>query len=113
MNKIIQSVILMMVLSTLLNASATKSKQLTTGEQVFRAYCWGCHHQTAQAFGPSFKQIANTRTKTQMMTHIASPKSDYKSLGYKRSVMPSFGTTLSKKELDLIIGFINSCKDMK
>jgi mono/diheme cytochrome c family protein len=87
--------------------------QLNSGEKVFREYCWGCHHQTAMAFGPSFQQIANSRTKEQIITHIASPKSDFKSLGYKRSVMPSFGTTLNKKELDLIVDFIYSCKDMK
>jgi mono/diheme cytochrome c family protein len=83
------------------------------GQKVFKDYCWGCHHQTAQAFGPSFKQIANTRSKDQIITHIASPKSDFKQLGYKRSVMPAFGTTLTKDELDQIVQFIYSCKDMK
>ncbi len=83
------------------------------GQKVFKDYCWGCHHQTAQAFGPSFKQIATQRTKDQIITHIASPKSDYKDLGYKRSVMPSFGTTLNKEELEQIVQFIYSCKDMK
>ena len=82
------------------------AKSLNTGDKVFRAYCWGCHHQTAMAFGPSFKQIANKRSKQQIMTHIAAPKSDYKKLGYKRSVMPSFATVLSPKELDLIVDFI-------
>ena len=83
------------------------------GQKVFKDYCWGCHHQTAQAFGPSFKQIATQRTKEQIITHIAAPKSDYKDLGYKRSVMPSFGTTLNKEELEQIVQFIYSCKDMK
>jgi len=83
------------------------------GQKVFKDYCWGCHHQTAQAFGPSFKQIATTRSKDQIITHIASPKSDYKALGYKRSVMPAFGTVLTKDELDQIVQFIYSCKDMK
>jgi len=96
----------------LLGSLYASNEKLNTGEEVFRAYCWGCHHQTAQAFGPSFKQIAKTRTKDQMITHIMAPKSDYKQLGYKRSVMPSFGDTLSKKEIDLIIGFIESCKEM-
>ena len=79
---------------------------LNNGEDVFRAYCWGCHHQTATAFGPSFSKIANTRTKNQIITHISAPKSDFKQLGYKRTVMPSFGTTLDKKELNLIVEFI-------
>ncbi len=104
---------LILLLTTILNAQNIHETPLDTGEKVFRAYCWGCHHQTAQAFGPSFKQIANNRTKDQMITHIMAPKSDYKQLGYTRSVMPSFGDTLSKKEIDLIIDFIKSCKDMK
>ena len=104
---------LIILLLNILNASIVDKKVLSTGEKVFRAYCWGCHHQTAVAFGPSFNQIANTRDKTQIITHIASPKSDYKSLGYKRSVMPSFGTTLTKKEIDLIVDFIISYKDKK
>ena len=90
-----------------------KKEILKTGDQVFRTYCWGCHHQTATAFGPSFSKIAKTRTKDQIITHIMAPKSDFKQLGYKRSVMPSFGDTLAKKEIDLIVNFIYSCKDMK
>ena len=84
-----------------------------SGKVVFETYCWGCHHETSVAFGPSFQEIANKRTKTQMITHISAPKSDFKELGYKRSVMPSFGTTLDKKELDLIIDFIMAQKDKK
>ena len=106
MYKIVKIVLVVMVV--VLNA-----KTLKTGEEVFRAYCWGCHHQTAQAFGPSFKKIANSRTKEQVITHIASPKSNFKELGYKRSVMPPFGTVLKQKELDLIVKFIYSYKDKK
>jgi len=86
---------------------------LNTGEKVFRAYCWGCHHQTAMAFGPSFHEIANKRSLGQIEGHIVSPKSDYKLLGYKRSVMPAFNDTLSQKELDLIAQYILSYKDKK
>ena len=86
---------------------------LNTGEKVFRAYCWGCHHQTAVAFGPPFQEIANKRSLGQIEGHIVSPKSDYKLLGYKRSVMPAFGDTLSQKELDLIAQYILSYKDKK
>jgi mono/diheme cytochrome c family protein len=86
---------------------------LNTAQDVFKTYCWGCHHQTSMAFGPSFSQIANSRTKDQIITHISSPKSDYKQLGYKRTVMPSFGTTLNKKELDLIVEYILEQKGKK
>ena len=101
-------IFLIIVFFNLLNA-----KTLNTGEEVFREYCWGCHHQTSLAFGPSFAYIANNRSKEQIFTHIMSPKSDYKSLGYKRSVMPSFGETISQKELELITKFIISYKENK
>ena len=101
-------VLIVFLFCTNLIASTPKN-----GEQVFRAYCWGCHHQTSMAFGPSFAQIAKSRTKEQIITHIMAPKSDYKQLGYKRSVMPGFGETLKQKELDLIVKFIYSCKNMK
>jgi len=107
--KIAKIITILSLLSTFLYSSDNYSPQ----ETVFRTYCWGCHHQTATAFGPSFKQIAQTRTKDQMMTHIMSPSSDYKQLGYKRSVMPSFGNTLSTKELNYIVDYIISCKDKK
>lgn len=76
------------------------------GEEVFRTYCWGCHHQTSLAFGPSFQEIANKRSKGEIQGHIIAPKSTYKQLGYKRSVMPSFKNELSQIELDAISNFI-------
>ena len=98
---------------TLIFTNSICAKSLNSGEEVFRKYCWGCHHETSMAFGPSFSQIAKTRTKTQMLTHISAPKSDFKELGYKRTVMPSFGTILTSKEMDLIIKFIIEQKDTK
>jgi mono/diheme cytochrome c family protein len=65
------------------------------------------------AFGPSFAQIANKRTKAQIQGHIINPKAMYKQLGHKRSVMPAFGDKLSQKELDLITKFIQSFKGVK
>ncbi len=87
------------------------ANSLQTGEEVFRAYCWGCHHETAEAFGPSFKFIAQNRTKAQMKGHIVAPKSMFELLGYKRSVMPSFGETLNDTELEFIVNFIIKQKD--
>ena len=84
-----------------------------SGQKVFETYCWGCHHQTATAFGPSFERIASKRTKEQIMTHILAPKTDYKQLGYKRTVMPSFANTIKQKELELITNFILSFKKGK
>jgi len=82
-----------------------------SGKKVFETYCWGCHHQTAVAFGPSFQEIANKRTVGEIQGHIVSPKSMYKQLGHKRSVMPAFGDTLSFEELELITDFILSYKN--
>ncbi len=105
MNKITKLTFFAIFLANLVNATS-----LNTGEKVFKAYCWGCHHQTSVAFGPSFEDIANKRTLGEIQGHIVSPQSTYKQLGHKRSVMPAFGETLSQKELDLITDFILSFK---
>lgn len=68
------------------------------GKIVFEKYCWGCHHQTSLAFGPSFEEIANKRTKEQIILHISNPKDSFKNLGYKRTVMPSFYLTAEEYE---------------
>ncbi|QKJ21832.1 c-type cytochrome [Poseidonibacter lekithochrous] len=84
-----------------------------SGEKVFTDYCWGCHHQTSVAFGPSFEEIANKRTIGEIQGHIIAPKSTYKQLGHKRSVMPSFKDKLSQDELTAITKFIMSYKSKK
>ena len=94
---------------TLLSASAF-SQQLD-GKKVFETYCWGCHHQTAVAFGPPFKTIAQKRTKAEIMAYIISPKSMYKKFGYKRSAMTQFN--LNDAELDAISDYILSYKGKK
>ena len=83
------------------------------GEKIFKQYCWGCHHETSVAFGPSFEQIANQRTVAEIQGHIIAPKSMYKQLGHKRSVMPSFKDELSQEQLDAITDFILSFKSKK
>lgn len=79
-------------------------------DTVFKQYCWGCHHQTSVAFGPSFEEIAKKRTYGEIQGHIIAPKSTYKQLGYTRSVMPSFQDKLTLQELDEITNFILSFK---
>ncbi len=81
-----------------------------SNDKVFKEYCWGCHHQTSVAFGPSFEEIANKRTYGEIQGHIIAPKATYKQLGYKRSVMPSFKDKLTFKQLDEITNFILSFK---
>ena len=83
-----------------------------SGEKVFKEYCWGCHHQTAEAFGPSFKSIAEKRDRGIIMAQIADPEHTYKSLGYKRNSMPSF-SDLNESELKAITDYIMSFKDKR
>jgi mono/diheme cytochrome c family protein len=78
--------------------------QKLDGKKVFETYCWGCHHQTAMAFGPPFNEIAKKRSKAEIMAYIISPKSLYKKFGYKRSVMTELN--LSNDELDAISNYI-------
>ena len=87
--------------------------QNINGEKVFRTYCWGCHHQTAIAFGPSFQEMADKRTRGEIQGHIIAPKSTYKQLGHKRTVMPSFEGKLSNDELNAITDYIYTFKSPK
>ena len=82
--------------------------QSIDGKKVFESYCWGCHHQTAMAFGPPFSTIAKKRTKAEIMAYIISPKSMYKKFGYKRSVMTEL--QLNDNELEAISDYILSQK---
>jgi len=76
---------------------------------VFKEYCWGCHHQTAQAFGPSFTEIAQHRKKSEIIAQIVAPQDTYKQLGYKRNSMPAFND-LNTSQLNLIANYILSFK---
>jgi len=81
---------------------------LLGGKKVFETYCWGCHHQTAVAFGPSFAQIASQRTSDEIRAMITDPASVSKVLGYKRNAMPAF--KLSEKEMTLLTAYTLSFK---
>ena len=78
------------------------------GKKVFETYCWGCHHQTAVAFGPPFSEIASKRSAEEIQAMITDPFAVSKVLGYKRNAMPSFA--LKKEELDAITRYILSYK---
>ena len=78
------------------------------GKKVFETYCWGCHHQTAVAFGPPFEQIASQRNADEIRAMITDPKSVSKTFGYKRNAMPAF--TLSEENLTSITRYILSYK---
>ena len=78
------------------------------GKKVFETYCWGCHHQTAVAFGPPFSEIANKRTKEEIQAYIIEPKAMYKEFGYKRTVMTQL--KLNDKEVESITDYILTYK---
>jgi len=80
----------------------------TDGKKVFETYCWGCHHQTAVAFGPDFEEIASKRTADEIKAMISDPKSVSKVFGYKRNAMPAF--QLSDENLSSISNYILSFK---
>jgi mono/diheme cytochrome c family protein len=78
------------------------------GKKVFETYCWGCHHQTAVAFGPPFSEIANKRSSDEIKAYILEPKAMYKAFGYKRTVMTQL--KLNDKEIASITDYILSYK---
>ncbi|MCD6654593.1 MAG: cytochrome c [Sulfurovum sp.] len=94
-----------MVLSVLCAGGTLYAEE---GKRVFETYCWGCHHQTAVAFGPSFEQIASKRNAEEIRGMIVDPASVSKAFGYERNAMPAF--KLSEEELRSITDYILSYK---
>ena len=92
----------------ILTFSLSNDIKILEGKKVFETYCWGCHHQTAVAFGPSFVQIASKRNKNEIRAMITDPKAVSKVLGYKRNAMPAF--KLTEEELETISTYILSFK---
>ena len=80
-----------------------------SGKKVFETYCWGCHHQTAVAFGPPFSEIASKRNADEIRAMITDPVSVSKAFGYKRNAMPAF-PSLKEAELQAITAYILSFK---
>jgi mono/diheme cytochrome c family protein len=78
------------------------------GKKVFETYCWGCHHQTAVAFGPPFSEIASKRDGATIRAMITDPEAVSKTLGYSRNAMPKF--QLDEAELKAITDYILSYK---
>ncbi|MDK9692680.1 MAG: cytochrome c [Sulfurimonas sp.] len=97
-----------MKLLILIAVSAFLSADAIEGKKVFETYCWGCHHQTAEAFGPPFTQIANTRTLEEIQAYVIDPESMYKAFGYKRTVMTKL--KLTDKEREEISRYVLSYK---
>ncbi len=103
MKKIMTAVFLIFTVSVAIQAES--------GKKVFETYCWGCHHQTAVAFGPPFSEIASKRSAEEIAAMIADPDAVSKVLGYKRNAMPAF--KLTPAELKAITAYIFSFKETK
>jgi mono/diheme cytochrome c family protein len=86
----------------------TYSLNANSGKKVFETYCWGCHHQTAVAFGPHFEEIASKRNSDEIRAMISDPALVSKTFGYKRNAMPPF--QLSEENLTAITKYILSYK---
>jgi mono/diheme cytochrome c family protein len=96
----------MFFLSIVIFALNSSLLYATSGKKVFETYCWGCHHQTAVAFGPPFEEIASKRSEEEIKAMITDPVSVSKVFGYKRNAMPSF--QLSDENLTAITKYILS-----
>ena len=99
----------LIILLTLLGLWQTV--QAAEGKKVFETYCWGCHHQTAVAFGPPFTEIAAKRSAEEIQAMITDPDAVSKVFGYRRNAMPPF--KLNKEELEAITQYILSYKPKK
>ena len=112
MRAILSTFLLIFTVSASLYADSAKelNDKNLKGKKVFETYCWGCHHQTAVAFGPSFSQIALQRNTDEIRGMITDPAAVSKILGYKRNAMPAF--TLNEEELKLITAYILSYKNV-
>ncbi len=74
------------------------------GLSLFQEKCWGCHHETAEAFGPPFRQIGRQRSDAEIMAHIADPEGSARRLGYRRNLMPAF--PLNAEQMASIVEYI-------
>ena len=101
-------VLIKVLASATLFCTLLPGADLAAGKKVFETYCWGCHHQTAVAFGPPFSEIASKRTYEEIEAYIIEPKAMYKAFGHKRSVMPQL--KLDENERRLIAEYILSYK---
>ncbi|RME84667.1 MAG: hypothetical protein D6785_05300 [Planctomycetota bacterium] len=78
------------------------------GREVFMGKCWGCHHQTQKAFGPSFRWIIRHRKKSQIVAQMIDPAKVSKHLGYKRNGMPQI--PLNRDEIRALLAFMEELK---
>ncbi len=78
------------------------------GYEVFMERCWGCHHPTRTAFGPSLRWIAKHRSREEIISQLVDPEDTSKLLGYERNAMPRID--LSQEEINALLSYIESLK---
>lgn len=81
------------------------------GGEVFRQKCWGCHHPTHEAFGPSFRWIYKNRNEDIIRTYILHPQVTYEAIGYARSSMPKI--KVGTEEMEFLLSFIKDSANAK
>ena len=79
------------------------------GEEVYFAYCWGCHNPTLESIGPSFSYIATHLNSAGIRAQLSKPAEFSKNLGYKYNAMPKFD--LTKHEIKSLIAFIKDSRN--
>jgi mono/diheme cytochrome c family protein len=84
---------------------ALSGEKISAGEDVFKKFCMGCHHQVYEAFGPSFTEIAAMRTEDQIRYHLQSPVESAQALGYRINSMPRL--PLSGEQLDAVVSYVS------
>ena len=99
------------IVSIVAVAAISIGAQAADGKKVFETWCWGCHHQTAVAFGPPFAEIAAKRDAATIRAMITDPEAVAKQLGYTRNAMPQL--KLKEEELQAITDYILSFKPSK
>lgn len=86
-----------------------QNERIHWGREVFLARCWGCHHPTHTAFGPSFRDIGKKRHRSWILAQLVDPKITAKHLGYSRSAMPKM--PLSEQEIEVLVQYIKATSD--
>lgn len=81
------------------------------GKEVFMAKCWGCHHPTEKAFGPSFQWIIQHRHPSWIQAQLLNPEITAIHLGYKRNAMPKI--SLTAEEIESLLAFMKEQKKEK
>jgi mono/diheme cytochrome c family protein len=79
------------------------------GQEVFSARCWGCHHPSSMAFGPSLKWISENRSRGEILAQVMAPEHNYRQLGYEDNAMPRI--PLGAQELEALVSLIADAGD--